>query len=265
MARATAQPTPAALPEPEPQGMPIMVHLREMRDRLIKSVLALVVTTAVGFVFASQIIDLLKRPAPAGIQLQAIEMVENLSVWFKVSLAAGVVMAMPILVYQLFAFVAPALTRKEKRYIFSILPFVVIMFLMGVAFAYFVALPPAMSFLFNFMADQAVPQIRISNYLDVVTRLILGVGFIFETPVIIMFMARLGLVTPQWLAARRKWWIIIAFIIAAIVTPTFDPINQSIIALPLILLLELSIILSRFVYKPRGKAVEQQAQGPPEK
>jgi sec-independent protein translocase protein TatC len=240
----------------QPEGAPIMMHLREMRDRLIKSIGTLVITTAISFVFSEKIINLLKRPA-GDIDLQAIEITENLGVFFKVSLAGGLVLAMPVLIYQLFAFVAPALTSREKRYVFTILPFVVLMFLGGVAFAYFVALPPAMDFLINFLADQAEVQIRISNYLDVVTRLILSVGLVFETPVILMFMARMGLVTPQWLAARRKWWVIIAFVVAAIITPTFDPINQSIIAIPLILLLELSILLSRVVYRPRGGGSRQ--------
>ena len=242
---------PRTIPR-QPEGAPIMAHLREMRDRLIKSIGALVVTTTAAFFFSDQIVDLLKRPA-GDINLQAIEITENLGVFFKVSLAGGLVLAMPVLIYQLFAFVAPALTSREKRYVFTILPFVVLMFLGGVAFAYFVALPPAMNFLVSFMSEQAEVQIRISNYLDVVIRLILSVGLIFETPVVLMFMARMGLVTPQWLAARRKWWVIIAFIVAAIITPTFDPINQSIIAIPLILLLELSILLARIVYKPRGR------------
>lgn len=246
-----AKKRPVSQQDPLAQGMPIMVHLREMRDRLIKSVIILAVTTAIAFFFAEEIIELLKRPA-GDVDLIAIELIENLGVFFKVSLAGGVLISMPFLVYQLFAFVAPALTAREKKFIFTILPFVVFMFLAGVSFAYFVALPPALNFLFNFMTDVADTQIRISNYLTIVTRLILGLGIVFEAPVIIMFMARMGLVTPQWLAARRKFWFVGAFIVAAIVTPTMDPINQSIVAVPLILLLELSILLSRFVYRPRG-------------
>jgi sec-independent protein translocase protein TatC len=128
------------------------------------------------------------------------------------------------------------------------------MFLAGVAFAYYVALPPALGFLLNFGSGIAESQIRIENYINVVIRLILMVGLVFETPIIIMLMARLGLVTPQWLAKRRKLWIILSFVLAAIITPTFDPINQMIIAFPLIILLELSIWLSRLVYKKRGEA-----------
>ena len=119
----------------EPPSMPIMVHLKEMRDRLIKSVFALVVTTSVAFYFAEDIVGILKGPA-GNIDLIAIEMIENLSVFFKVSLAGGIVLAMPILIYQLFAFIIPALTNKEKRYIFTMLPFIVFMFLCGIAFAF---------------------------------------------------------------------------------------------------------------------------------
>jgi sec-independent protein translocase protein TatC len=224
-----------------------------MRDRLIKSVIALVVTTAIAFYFAEDFIEILRRPA-GNIDLIAIELIENLSVFFKVSLAAGVILAMPILVYQLIAFIAPALTKKEKKYILAIMPFILVMFLAGLAFGYFVALPPALGFLTDFLTEQAETQIRISNYLTVVTRLLLGLGLVFEAPVIITFLARLGVVSPQWLASKRKFWIVLAFIIAAIVTPTPDPINQGIVAIPLIFLLELSILLSRLVYKPRNNS-----------
>jgi sec-independent protein translocase protein TatC len=238
--------------------MPLMMHLREMRDRLVKSVIAIAIGTGIGFIFGPQIIDILKVPA-GNINLQAIELVEKLSVYFKVSLAAGIIIAMPFLVYQLFAYVAPALTSKEKSYIYRILPAVTIMFLCGIAFAYFVALPPALKFLDEFMASAAETQWRLSDYVNVVTRLIVAVGLVFETPIIIMFLARMGVVSPQWLARRRKLWIILSFVIAAIITPTFDPINQTIIALPLIILLELSIFLSKFVYKKRAEQPQAKA------
>jgi len=126
--------------------MPMMMHLREMRDRLVKSVIAIAIGTAIGFIFGPQIIEILKAPA-GDIDLQAIELVENIAVFFKVALAAGIIIAMPFLVYQLLAYVSPALTGKEKSNIYRILPAITIMFLGGVAFAYFIALPPALGFL----------------------------------------------------------------------------------------------------------------------
>lgn len=238
--------------KPELAKMPIMSHLRELRERLIKSAIAIVVGTAIGFIFGEQILEVLKAPA-GNIKLQAIELVENLSIYFKVALTSGIIITMPFLVYQLLAYVSPGLTSKEKRFIYQVLPAVTIMFLGGVAFAYFVALPPALKFLLGFMSDVAEPQIRISDYVNVVTRLIVAVGLVFEAPIIIMFLARIGVVSPQWLAKRRKIWVVLAFVIAAIITPTFDPINQSIVAIPLILLLELGILLSRLVYKKKAK------------
>ena len=245
-------------PKETPGKMPIMRHLREMRDRVFKSVIAIAVGTAIGFILGPQILEILKAPA-GNIDLQAIELVENLAVFFKVALAAGIIIAMPFLVYQLFAFISPALTSKEKSYIYRIIPFITVMFLCGVAFAYFIALPPALNFLLTFMSNVAEPSIRVSNYVNIVTRLIVSVGLVFETPVIIMFLSRMGIVTPQWLARRRKLWVVVSFILAALITPTFDPINQTIIALPLIILMELSIFLSRFVYKKRAELAPEAA------
>ena len=245
MATATIEPQAAA------GKMPIMSHLRELRDRIFKSLIALAIGVGIGFIFAPQLIEFLKIPAGAHASFQAIKPMENLTVYFKGSLVLGLIIAMPFLVYQVFAYVSPGLTSREKGYIYKIIPGVVFMFVLGVSFAYFVALPPAMHFMQNFMSNIASNEWQISEYIDIVTRMLLVVGLIFEAPMIIMFMARMGIVSPQWLAKRRKIWIILAIVIAAIVTPTPDPINQMIVAIPLILLLEVSIILARLVYRKR--------------
>jgi sec-independent protein translocase protein TatC len=144
------------------------------------------------------------------------------------------------------------LTSKEKRYVFTAVPFVAGLFLGGLTFAYYVAIPPAINFLTTFGADIARPEIRISNYINIVTRLLIAVGISFETPLIIMVLARIGVVTPEWLAKQRRIWVIVAFILGALITPTFDPINQTIIALPLIVLYEISIWLARLVRKRKA-------------
>ena len=133
------------------------------------------------------------------------------------------------------------------------------MFLFGVAFAYFVAMPPALRFLLGFNSGLAKPMIALDNYIGFATRILLVIGLVFETPLVIMGLAKLGIVSPQWLAARRKWWIVVAFVIAAIVTPTPDPVNQTIVAVPLILLLELGILLARMVYKKKRVPVPEKA------
>jgi sec-independent protein translocase protein TatC len=152
-------------------------------------------------------------------------------------------------------FVAPALKPKEKRYVYLILPWIALMFAGGVVFGYFILIPPAIKILTSLGNEYATPMIKIGNYVSVVTRLLLTIGLVFELPVVSTFLARLGVVSYKWLAGKRKWAIILAFILAAIITPTFDPINQTLVAVPLILLYELSIWLARLVQRKRTDAV----------
>lgn len=250
----------------------IMGHLVEMRDRLMRSVIAIVITTAIAFVFSKQIFDLLTfkstyaKPifdfvvntwhltAPPTVQLIAIEMTENFTTYFQVCLFAGIIAAMPYLLYEVVAFVTPALTSKEKRYFFIILPWVLMMFIIGVVFAYFILLPPALTFLINFGTDIAPTQIRIGNYISVVTRLLLAIGGVFELPVLLTFLQRIGVVSPQMLAKQRKWAVVLAFVVGGFLTPTPDPVNQSLVSIPLYLLYEMSIWLGRLVYKKKVPA-----------
>lgn len=242
-----------------------MSHLIELRQRLIRSVLALVIATIIAFIFARHIFDFLIAPAPDDISLIYTELTGFIGPYMKVSLAAGIVIAMPVLVYQGIMFISPALTRREKKYIYLALPWITLMFLAGVAFAYYILLPPATDFLLNFQgwspfetngSDIARPEIKIDNYISIVTRVLIAVGAVFETPVIITFLARLGIVKPATLSRMRRWAIVVAFILAAIITPTFDPINQSLVAIPLIILYEMSIWLAKIAYRRRAVSLE---------
>ena len=141
-------------------------------------------------------------------------------------------------------FIRPALTIREKRYLYSMLPGVLLAFAGGVVFAYFVLLPPAIDFLFNFGSDVAKVEWRISRYITLITRLLFAIGVCFELPIALFFLAKIGVITSQQLRKFRRWAIVIAFIASAFITPTPDPINQSIVAIPLILLYELGIILA---------------------
>ncbi|MBE0481435.1 MAG: twin-arginine translocase subunit TatC [Dehalococcoidia bacterium] len=228
-------------------------HLAELRSRLIKSVIALVITTIIAFVFAKYIFEFLIYPA-GDITLIYIEMTEMLGTYMRVSLMGGVILSMPYIVYHIIMFISPALMRREKRYIYIALPWITVMFLGGVAFGYFIAVPPAAKFLTTFGSEFATPQIKIGNYISIVTRLLVAIGCVFQTPVIITLLARLGIVTPETLAKKRRWAIVLAFIVAAIVTPTWDPINQSIVAVPLIILYEMSIWLAKLAYRKRAEA-----------
>ncbi|MEE8414447.1 MAG: twin-arginine translocase subunit TatC [Dehalococcoidales bacterium] len=232
----------------------VLGHFGELRKRLIRSVIAIAVTVIISFFFYEQIFEILLVPAPPDINLQAIKMTEMLSTTMRVSLISGIILAMPYLTYELIMFVSPALTRREKKYTLIILPWIVLMFAAGVAFAYFVLVPRITGFLISWGSNIVSIQPMFSDYINIVTRLLLVVGLVFEMPVLTTFLARIGVIKPKWLADKRKPAIVVAFILAGAITPTIDPINQTIIALPLIVLYEMSIWLAKLAYKKKSSA-----------
>ncbi len=221
----------------------ILGHLDELRTRLLRSVIVVVITSVAAFLLYKPIFDILVQPA-GDTQFIAIEMTERIGVIFRISLISGIIVAIPYLTYEFIMFVAPALTPKEKRYVYIILPWIGLMFAAGVIFGYYILIPPAVRFLLTYGSDIAESQIRISNYVTLVTRLLLAIGLVFEMPVLTTFLARIGVVSGRWLAGKRKIAIILAFLLAAIITPTFDPVNQTLVAAPLIILYEISIWLA---------------------
>ena len=228
-------------------------HIGELRHRLLKCVIVLVITIGISFfltepyIFPTLISPVKDLLSANEINFIFTQMTEMIGTYMKVSLAAGIILAMPYLVYQLLMFVSPALTRREKKRVYLLLPWITLMFIAGVAFGYFILIPPATSFLMTFGSNIADPMIKIGNYISIVTRLLVASGAVFETPVIILFLARLGIVKAKMLSSKRRHAIVAAFILAAIITPTFDPINQSLVALPLIVLYEISIWLAKLV------------------
>ena len=158
---------------------------------------------------------------------------------------SGATLAMPVIVYQFFRFIAPGLTKQERRYLWVITPGATISFLIGAAFAYFIMLPAAVTFLQGFLNSVATPTWTLGDYLSMVTRLIFWVGMSFEMPLIIFFLAKLNIVSADTLARNRKFAIVIVAIIAAIITPTIDPVNMGAVMLPLLVLYEIAIFLAR--------------------
>jgi len=229
-----------------------MGHLAELRRRLTRAVIAVVITTAISFPLAKYIFQLLETRAE-GIELIYIEMTEMIGTYFRVMFFSGLVLATPILIYEVVMFVRPALTGKEKRYLYTMLPTVMVFFAIGVVFAYFVLIPPAAKFLITFGSDIATPQIRVGNFVSLMVRLIFAIGVCFELPILMYFLTKIGVVTVQKMSRFRKFAIVGAFILAAIITPTFDPINQSIVAVPLILLYEVGLLLSRIAQRGKQK------------
>jgi len=230
--------------------LPFLGHLRELRSRLTRCIIAVVITTIISFIFADNILTILKYPA-GNASFIFTEVTEMIGIYMRVSLTGGIILAMPYIIYEAIMFVSPALTRQEKKYVYLVVPWVALMFIGGVIFGYFVLVPPAMRFLLTFGKDIATPQIKIGNYISVITRLLLAIGLVFELPVVTTLMARIGVISHRWLANKRKIAILLAFVAGAIITPTFDPINQTLVAVPLIILYEMSIWLAWLVEKKK--------------
>jgi sec-independent protein translocase protein TatC len=234
----------------ENRPMTVFGHLVELRGRLIKAILALVIATSVSLLFTSRFLALLTVPMGDNLP-QAIGPTETIVIYFKVALIGGLVLAMPVIVYQLISFIVPGLYPHERRYLLIIVPAASLLFASGVAFAYYVMLPAAIPFLLGFMGDIIRQQWTIEKYMSLVTGLLFWVGLIFETPLVIAFLAYLGVVSPGMLWKNFRYAIVLIAIIAAVATPTPDPINMALLMLPLILLYLLSILLALLVYRRR--------------
>ncbi|PZR95117.1 MAG: twin-arginine translocase subunit TatC [Candidatus Chloroheliales bacterium] len=234
--------------------MPIMGHLTELRDRLIKIVLFIIAGAIISFIFINNLISIILQLVPKPgqgqrpISLIALQPTEVFVTYFQVALIAGIILAMPGVIYQILAFVTPGLTRQERRWLFTALPFVTIFFAAGVLFAYFVVLPSALNFLLFFGDPSIQGQYPIGTFFGFVTTFSLAIGLVFLLPVIIYILARLHIVNTRLLKKARRYVIVAAFIIAAIITPTPDPVNQTIVAVPMILLYEVGLFLTRFVH-----------------
>ena len=243
-------------------NVPIREHLLELRKRLFYSSIAVITTTAVAFVFHEQILILLMKPAQGFVDVPGekpifTDLTEFISTAMKASLLVGVFSSLPFILYQMVAFVAPGLKPAEKRYLYALLPITVIVFLIGAVFGYLVLFPPAIAFLLSFGADVATPYIRIGNYASIMISLLFWMGLVFETPVVLFFLTKIGVVSPTFLTKNRRWAVVIAFILGALITPTFDPINQTIVALPIIVLYELGIWLSKAGARSKKKDEKQ--------
>lgn len=231
--------------------MTLLEHLAELRNRLVKASIALLIATAISFIFADRLVDILTIPIGGREALESIDVTENIGVFMRVSLISGLVLAMPVIVYQSIRFIVPGLTREERRSLWIIVPSASLLFLTGVTFAYFVMLRAAVPFLIGFLDIPTQP--RPKSYFGFVARLTFWIGVSFETPLILAFLARLGIVTPQFLKQNRKYSIVLIAVIAAAITPTIDPVNMLLVMVPLLLLYELGVLLSRLTYRQRQR------------
>jgi sec-independent protein translocase protein TatC len=242
---------PQAVP-PEEEGMTLGEHLQELRRRLTYAVIALLPGIAVGSVLVFGPFRLVEHIITAFVPInenyapiQAVGTAETFVSYMLVAFGVSVIFAMPLMVYQLIAFIAPALEDREKRFVYMALPFVTLFFLAGIAFGWFVTVPAAIGFLIGFSDSELIAvQPSLSDFLRTVVTLLLMNGIVFEMPIIIYVLALLGLTSPQQLGHYRRYAVVLVVIIAAIITPTGDPINLMLLAIPMYFLYEFGIILA---------------------
>jgi sec-independent protein translocase protein TatC len=238
--------------------MPFLEHLEELRWRILWSGLAIIVATIAGFVVVTQldVIGILIRPVesylPDG-KLHYLSVTDPFFITIKLAIALGLLAASPIVIYQVWAFLSPALLATERRAIVPAFYLGLVLFLAGAALAYFLALPVTIRFMQGFQAGSLQPMLTAPEYFGFVTKLLLGFGLIFEMPVVVMVLAAIGLVTPKFLREKRRYAIAAMAVAAAMITPG-DAITLTIFLMgPLMLLYELSIGLARLMEKGRER------------
>jgi sec-independent protein translocase protein TatC len=256
--------------------MPFLDHLEELRWRLIKSLLAVVIGGAVCFYFIQEIFDFLVRPYRHALQMLAetsahlgvaqdsrlvfLGPTAGFMIYLKLALTGGIVFALPVIFYQLWKFVAPGLLIKERMVVPRFTASATLCFLAGAAFCYFVVLPYGLSFLLGFQTADLVAMITIEEYFGFVTTILLVFGLLFEMPVISYLLSRLGILTPEFLRQKRRYGIVTIFIVAAILTPTVDAFTQVLLAAPLMVLYEVSIWVSKVAMPQEMRAALKTAE-----
>jgi sec-independent protein translocase protein TatC len=244
--------------------MPLTSHLEELRKRLVRSLIAIGIAFLGCFAFKEEIFRIVAQPLisvlPPGTHMVYTGLPEAFFTYIKVSLYAGIFVASPVVLYQVWKFISPGLFPKEKKFV---APFVItstMLFVGGVCFGYFLVLPSAYKFFLEFTTDFLKPMLSMREYLTLTLKLLLAFGIIFEIPVFLFFMTKIGLVTPRKLAKMRRYAIVACFIVAAIITPTPDAFTQCMMAIPMIILYEVGIIVSRLASRRKDDADREQTE-----
>ncbi len=258
-------------PETHDKEMSFLDHLEELRWRLVRSIIAVMLGGVLAFLFSDYVLDFLLKPfrtavrmhaeaagnsgAEAAAQLIFLAPTEGFMVRIKLALFAGIFISLPYVLWQMWQFVAPGLLEHEKKYIPRIVAFSTFFFFLGAYFCYEVVLRYGLNFLLGYQSADLVAQISIREYLKFVTLLILTFGIVFEMPVLTYFLTRMGLVTPEFMRQKRRYSIVLIFALAAIITPP-DVFTQLMLALPLFVLYEVSIWVSKFSLPKSYKEAE---------
>ena len=235
------------------ERLTLVEHLDELRTRIIVSIAVLAVGVGLCFWQNHLLLDLLNNPLPVGKKPTTLSPAEPFLTTFKVSTYAGILLALPILLYQAYGFLLPALSPAERRVIVPFLVLVPLLFVAGVVFGYYVVLPAALKFLLNFNSDQFHVQVRASDYYGFATLTLMAMGIVFQVPIGILALTRLGITTPRQLSKNRRYAYLILAIIAMLL-PGTDPITMLVELAPLLVLYEFSIVLARALDRPAAGA-----------
>jgi len=231
--------------------MTFLEHLEELRWRLIYSLIGVVAGTIICWIFIDFLVEkiLLKPAADNGLSLQNLRPFGQLFLYFQVAIIGGIILSLPNIFLQLWKFIAPALRKKERKYTLLIVVYSTFCFLLGVAFAYFIMLPLSFRFVAQFGTKYIKNNFTIDEYTSIITSIVLISGLVFELPMISFFLSKLGILTPGFMKKYRRHSIVVIMIIAAFLTPTTDPVSMLVLAVPLVLLYEISILISKLSLK----------------
>jgi sec-independent protein translocase protein TatC len=254
--------------EPTSRSMTIMEHLGELRSRIFKSLFAFVVISIVVFAFYEPISDFIRQPlcenkeflnqSGGQCRLVALKVTGGFNFRLKLTALVGLGLSSPIWLYQAWAFIVPALTRREKRYAFPFLFSALLLFGIGVTMAY-LTLPTGLRVLFNLGGESIQPLLGAEEYLDFIGFLLIGFGLMFELPLVLVFLGLAGVITPRQLRKQRRLAVVLIFALAAVVTPSQDPYTMSVMAIPLYALYELTILIVSVMLRRRRKAEEAES------
>lgn len=238
---------------PTETRMPFTNHLEELRDRLVRILIAIGIGFVASYNFKEWLFKIITKPLadvlPDKSFMIYTGMPEAFFIYMKIAFFASLVLTSPFILYQIWKFISPGLLPQEKKYV---LPFVLVssaLFIGGVLFGYFICLPPAFEFFVSFSSDFLKPMFSLKEYLSLTLKFLLGFGVAFQLPVFLFFMTKIGIVNPRMLSKQRRYAILIIFVVAAILTPSPDALTQTLMALPLIVLYEIGIVVSRFAEK----------------
>jgi len=230
------------------EEMSLYEHLDELRSRIVRACISIGAAFVIGIILARPLLDYIREGANTD-GFDVVSPTDPITLYFKVALYIAVVIALPMILFQLIAFLAPGLTKKEKRLLYSALPFVTVLFITGAAYAFFFAAPRALTFLSNFLSglfEWSPEGVQVINFY---LTLMIGLGFAFQMPVIMFVLAKLNLVSGKKMAQYRKYAFLGILVLSAVITPSTDPVNLAVVAVPLVLLYEVGIMVAKVFAK----------------